>query len=265
MKRLATAAVGLPFFFVIIKYLDPRVFFTLVAVAAIVATYELHKLAERRGIHGNRILGSILALAVISTFVDDRIALPAVLAAAVILVPGLRLLSRRGSEGALESVAVTLAGAVFIGVLLGYFVRLMRVGGEMGRDLTVFLFLVVWLADAGAYYIGTLIGRRPLSPRISPAKTLEGAAGGLLMSLVAASVAKVWFFQRLEIHDVIALAVLLWAAGLVGDLAESLLKRAAAVKDCGVLFPGHGGMLDRTDSLLFGAPVLFFYYKAFLA
>ena len=110
MKRLATAAVGVPIFFVIIKYLDPRVFFGVVAVGAILATCELHQLAERRGVRASRLLGVLLALAVISTFVDDRISLAAVLAAAVILTPGLRLLSRRGSEGALEAVAVTLAG-----------------------------------------------------------------------------------------------------------------------------------------------------------
>jgi phosphatidate cytidylyltransferase len=193
------------------------------------------------------------------------VSLAAVLAIAVIVVPSRRLMAAAGVEGALESVAVTLAGILFVGIPLGYIVELMGIGDEMGRDLTVFLFLVVWIADAGAYAIGSWLGKHPLSPTISPRKTIEGAAGGLLASLLAAALAKAWFFQRLHVHDAVALAVLLWMAGMAGDLCESLLKRAAMVKDCGTLFPGHGGMLDRADSLLFGAPVLFFYYKSFMA
>jgi phosphatidate cytidylyltransferase len=255
VKRYVTAAVCLPIFYIIVKYLDPFVFFLVVSGAAVLATYELHLLAARRSIQGDRLIGAALSLAVIATFVDDRISLAVVLAAAVIVVPVWRLLTSRGTEGALESISVTLAGVLFVG----------GGGDEIGRDLIVFLFLVVWIADAGALWVGKLIGRHPLSPRVSPHKTIEGAAGGLVMSLLAAWLAKVWFFQRLQVHDVVALGILLWAAGLAGDLSESLLKRAASVKDCGTIFPGHGGMLDRTDSLLFGAPVLFFYYEAFLA
>ena len=265
MKRLATAAVGLPIVFVIIKYLNPAFFFLFVCGGAVVSTLELHDLAARRGIHADRILGCLLTLAVIYTFADDRLSLPAVLAVAAILVPSRRLLGRQGVQGALESVSVTLAGLVFIGITLGYIVGLMGIGDEMGRDLTVLLFLAVWLADAGAFAVGSWIGRHPLSPTISPRKTVEGAAGGLAGSLVGVLLAKGWFFQRLGWTDALVLAALLWMSGMAGDLAESLLKRSAEVKDCGKFFPGHGGMLDRADSLLFAAPVLFFYYNAFMA
>ena len=265
MKRIATAAVGLPILFVIIKYLNPAVFFLLVWAGAVIATLELYELAGRRGILPDRLLGTLLTLGVIYTFLDDRVSLPAVLAAAAILVPSRRLLSARGPAGALESISVTLGGLLFIGITLGYVVGLMGIGDEMGRDLTVLLFLAVWLADAGAYAVGSWIGRHPLSPTISPRKTIEGAAGGLIGSLAASALAKSWFFQRLDWADALVLAILLWVAGMAGDLAESLLKRGSGVKDCGTLFPGHGGMLDRADSLLFGAPVLFFYYRAFMA
>lgn len=265
MKRLATAAIGLPIFFVVVRYLHPWVFFAVVAAAAVLATYEFQSLAGKCGIRGCRVLGSVLSLAIIATFVDGRLSLPAVLAAAVIVVPGFCLLVSRQVEGALETVSITLAGILFVGIPLGYMVSLMGAGEEVGRDLVLLLFLVVWIADAGAYYVGSLVGKRPLSPRVSPNKTIEGAAGGLLMSLLGALLAKVWFFQRLEFHDVVALGILLWGAGMAGDLAESLLKRAASVKDTAAIFPGHGGMLDRTDSLLFGAPILFYYYRAFLA
>ena len=265
LKRLATAAIGLPIFFVIIKYLHPYVFLGLVCLAAVVATFELHLLARRKGISGDRLLGAGFTLAAVLSFADPRLSLAAVLAAAVIVIPVRRILSREGVEGALEAVCTTLAGVVLIGVTLGYMVRLMGAGGEVERDLTVLLFLAVWIADAGAYYVGSWLGRHPLAPAVSPRKTIEGALGGLVMSLAAVGLAKAWFFHRLGVQDVVALGVLLWAAGMAGDLAESLLKRSAAVKDCGSIFPGHGGMLDRADSLLFGAPVLFFYYQAFMA
>lgn len=264
MKRLATAAVGLPFLFVVIKYLNPAWFFVIVAGAAVIATLELHKLAGSRGIRPDTILGTAMTIGVIYAFLDDRVSLPAVLASSVILVPSRRLLSRSAVDGAIESVSVTLAGILILGIPLGYVIQLMGIGDEMGRDLIVFLFLMIWVADAAAYSVGSWIGKHPLS-RISPRKTVEGAVAGLAGSLLAAWIASMWFFQRLHLHDVLVLAVLLWVAGMAGDLAESLLKRAAEVKDCGTLFPGHGGMLDRADSLLFGAPVLFFYYSTFMA
>jgi phosphatidate cytidylyltransferase len=265
LKRIGTAVVGLPLLFVVIKYLNPAFFFVIVGSSAVIATWELHLLAKRRGIAADFLLGSLLTLGVVYTFVDDRVSLGSVLAAAAILVPTRGLLRKGGVEGAFESICVTLAGILFLGVTFGYIIELMGIGDEMGRDLTVFLFLVVWISDAGAYAFGSWLGRHPLSPTISPKKTIEGAGGGLLVSLIAAGIAKVWFFQRLHLHDAVLLAVLLWIAGMAGDLSESLLKRAASVKDTGALFPGHGGMLDRADSLLFGAPVLFFYYHAFMS
>lgn len=265
MKRLATAAVGAPIFFVIIKYLNPWWFIALLGAAAVLGTWELHALARRKGITGNRVLGAFFAVAVIATFADKRLDLAAVLASAVVGVPLIRLWGRRGVEGSIEAISLTLAGTLFVGIPLGYLAALMGSGDEMSRDLIVFLFLVIWLADAGAYWVGSTVGKHPLSPIVSPNKTIEGALGGLVLSLMGTALAKFWFFQKLRAGDALLLAVLLWGAGILGDLSESLLKRAAAVKDCGDILPGHGGMLDRADSLLFGAPLLFFYYKSFMA
>ncbi|HET6373375.1 MAG TPA: phosphatidate cytidylyltransferase, partial [Candidatus Polarisedimenticolia bacterium] len=167
-------------------------------------------------------------------------------------------------EGELECIGVTMAAVVFVGLLMGYCLGLLQDGDEMGRDLTVLLFWVVWLSDAAAYTAGSLWGRRKLLPAVSPGKTVEGMLAALVIAIVAALVAKFWFFHRLGMTDALALGLLLGCSGVLGDLCESLLKRAASVKDSGWLFPGHGGMLDRTDSLLFAAPVLFYYHKCFL-
>jgi len=125
-----------------------------------------------------------------------------------------------------------------------------------GRDLLVFLFLIVWVGDAFAYFLGRALGRTPLFPRVSPKKTLEGSVAGLLGSLLVGWVFAQWKWHGADGWRVIILAGSVAAAGQVGDLAESALKRGSNLKDSGSLLPGHGGLLDRMDSLLFAIPVL---------
>lgn len=138
----------------------------------------------------------------------------------------------------------------------------------MGREYLFMVLSIAWIGDSGAYIIGTKWGKHKLIPRISPKKSLEGAVGGLCFSLLAALLAR-WFFItpwasrwfNLDLHIIhyIVLGVLLGAVGQLGDLAESLLKRDAKVKDSGGIIPGHGGLLDVIDSLLFTAPVMYYY------
>lgn len=268
MKRIATALVGLPIFYLIIKFSPTWVFAALVVGAVIIGSYEYYAIAERRGFRPVKLLGALLGAGVAYTFYDARIETLDVLCLAAVLVPLLTLL-RKGFEGAgieeeLGAMATTFFPIVFLGVLLGYCPRILGDGGERGRDLVVFLFLVVWLSDAAAYGVGSLLGRRKLMPAISPAKTVEGALAALVVGVLAALAARAWFFRSLGAFDAITLGLLLGAAGMLGDLAESLIKRTGAVKDSGWIFPGHGGLLDRADSLLFAAPLLFYYHRFFL-
>jgi len=125
----------------------------------------------------------------------------------------------------------------------------------------VFLYLVIWASDTGAFYIGTAFGRRRLYAKISPKKSIEGLAGGMLAASVIAMLCKVWLVPSAGFFEAAALGAFLAAFGTVGDLVESLIKRSAGVKDSGTLIPGHGGILDRMDSMLFAAPVLFYYLR----
>jgi phosphatidate cytidylyltransferase len=118
------------------------------------------------------------------------------------------------------------------------------------------LFLVIWADDTFAYLVGRTIGRRMLFPSISPKKTLEGSVAGFVGSLLVACGFARLFWQTASLKTVILLAALVALSGQIGDLAESAMKRGANLKDSGSVLPGHGGMLDRVDSLLFGAPVL---------
>jgi phosphatidate cytidylyltransferase len=128
-----------------------------------------------------------------------------------------------------------------------------------GELLIFFLLLVTWAGDTGAYYAGMSLGRRKLAPVISPNKTVEGLIGGLMLAVLAAVGARLWFLPSFSLADCLATGLLLTGAGVLGDLAESALKRSAGVKDSGSLIPAHGGMLDRLDSLLFTAPAFYYY------
>jgi phosphatidate cytidylyltransferase len=127
---------------------------------------------------------------------------------------------------------------------------------SLGSILALFLFLVIWAGDICAYLIGRPFGRTPFFARISPRKTWEGALAGLAGSLLAAWACAHWFLARANPRTVILLAVWIAVAGQAGDLVESAIKRGANQKDSGTLLPGHGGFLDRIDSLLFGVPAL---------
>jgi len=155
---------------------------------------------------------------------------------------------------------------LYVAAFLGYLVLLrMTVDQKLAAKLLSLFFFIIFAGDTGAYYTGRLIGRRKLAPRISPGKTIEGSIGGLLASLMAALISKASFFAEIELSHALALALLMNLIGQIGDLCESLLKRGSDVKDAAAILPGHGGMLDRLDSILFNAPIIYCYYRFFLS
>ena len=171
------------------------------------------------------------------------------------------LLHRSPLEQSLRDSALTLFGVLYLGLTLGMLsmTRLL----PQGEWLIFFLLLVTWAADTGAYYVGTLYGRHRLAPTISPKKTFEGLVGGWIGAIIVAYAARWWFLPELSGFDCLILGTLLTITGLWGDLTESAMKRSVGMKDSGGILPGHGGMLDRLDSLLFTAP--FFYYYVTMA
>jgi phosphatidate cytidylyltransferase len=132
-------------------------------------------------------------------------------------------------------------------------------GPKLGLQWAFVLLIVIWTNDTAALAIGKTLGKKPLAPVLSPKKTWEGAAGGLFAGIVVAAAIQPYLFPDLRIRSIVIASVLIGIFGQLGDLAESMLKRAAAIKDSSHLIPGHGGVLDRMDSLLFAIPVLYFY------
>jgi phosphatidate cytidylyltransferase len=266
VKRIATAALLIPLLLAVIKFLDPWAFFALGALFGLVATLELCRLLAARGWPCQPWLAAGGATALAATFLMEHSEPAAPLMALLLVSTTAAMFRERDPVRAANAVPGTLFAALIVGLTLGYLVGL-RVGSgndELGQDLLLFSFAVIWLSDTAAYYGGKSLGRRRLFIRVSPGKTWEGAAFGLLGSLAGALLAHHWFFQRLLFPHWLILAVLLFLTGILGDLVESVQKRAAAAKDSGGLLPGHGGVLDRLDSFLFAAPALYYYHRYFL-
>jgi len=152
-------------------------------------------------------------------------------------------------------------GLIYIPLLLGHLILIRD--WHQGETWIFFLLAVLFAGDTAAYYVGRAFGRYKLSPRISPGKTLEGAVGGLAGNLFIGILFKIWCFPESRWGHWIALIMVIGGLGQVGDLVESMLKRSVQLKDSGKIFPGHGGLLDRIDALIFAAPALY-YFKAYL-
>lgn len=153
--------------------------------------------------------------------------------------------------------ALTVSGFLYVPLLLGHLILTREL--PHGIQWIFLLLVLVMSGDSGAYYVGSSLGRRKLYPLVSPNKSIEGAFGGLAGSLLGAIIARWIFFPELTIGDCFLVSLIIGPLGQMGDLFESLLKRSFGVKDSGTIIPGHGGMLDRLDSILFTAPALYYY------
>lgn len=162
----------------------------------------------------------------------------------------------RDLKEAAFDIAFKAFGIIYIAIPLSYLVLLRNL--VSGQWWILFVLVIIWANDTAAYFTGKTMGRHSLCPSISPKKTVEGAIGGLLGGLLAAFFFNRYLMMGLGAGGVLALSIVLGIVGIIGDLSESLLKRSAGVKDSGSLIPGHGGILDRIDSLLFSIPVLYY-------
>ncbi|MBI5181922.1 MAG: phosphatidate cytidylyltransferase [Nitrospirae bacterium] len=259
VKRVLVTIIFVPLFYIIVKYLSPVVFFIFIASGIMIGQYEFYRLFYKERLVPSITIGLACGLMLAGAFYiyNNHITPSIVVSVILFLIMVAHLFTVSRIESALADITVTFFGVFYIGWLMGHIILLRGMGA--GQNLIFFLFLVTWAGDAGAYYVGTLIGRRRLSKVISPKKTYEGAIGCVIFSIIIAFVAKYWFFSSLTDKDALILGALFGIIGQLGDFSESLLKRSAGVKDSSFLIPAHGGMLDRVDSLLFTAPLLYYY------
>ncbi len=251
-QRVLSALLLIPPFLLLVRYGSPFHFSLLVGLAVALVAWEFARLCPAGSDAWLAVLSVAGALAWQATLAAGAGAGPvAALLAAIAL--GAAVLGEEFKAGTLRA-AWAVLGALYAGGLLGA-AALIR-GLPSGEQLIYYLAAITWAADIGAYYAGRRWGRRALAPRVSPGKTLEGAAGGVAAALVAAAAGNGWAWH-LSWGAALGAALFLSLVGMVGDLAESAVKRAAGVKDSGALIPGHGGVLDRLDSLVFATPALY--------
>ena len=267
MRRILTAAVLIPAAWYLCKRAPLPYFLVAALLLAGVAAWECAAILKHRGSKPFAVLTVLATLGVVAAF-----ALPAklsiivaVLTAVAIGAPALAMMRYDAPDVMFDATITTYFPVVFVGLPIAYIVGLQTIPQPDGPDLLLLAMLCVTLSDTAAYYVGSAFGSHRMAPTISPKKTWEGAIGGVAGSVLGAVIAHLWFFRRLPLGHAIALGVVLCAAGIVGDLAESMFKRAGGVKDSSALLPGHGGVLDRVDSLLVAAPVLYYYWRVLLA
>ncbi len=254
--RITTAAIGIPVALYLMIQGGP-LFFSSVILLALAAWQEFCGLMAAAHVKVLRAAGAalVVVLGLCAWFGQPlELLLFYSLAGPVLFL--LWLWIYRGTPERLPEVAYSWFGIAYIGLLFAHFILLRRVDAMLPY---FWLALIgTWASDSGAYFVGCRYGRHYLAKNISPAKTVEGALGGMLTCLAAVLLGGIYVFA-LPARELWALGLLIAIAAPVGDLAESALKRFAGIKDSGRLFPGHGGVLDRFDSLLFVVPTVYYY------
>ncbi|HKA62629.1 MAG TPA: phosphatidate cytidylyltransferase [Methylomirabilota bacterium] len=255
-RRLLSTVVLLPLFVWMVLAGPAWLFGSVMVLAGALGQWEFTGMFERAGITSFRWLGLLGGSLVTASFalpLSEQATLTAVVL--TLLVTG--LFRREAGRAVWEPMAVTLLGIGYVNWLLGYAFWLYDLPD--GVKWVLLLVSVTWVGETAAYAIGSTVGRHKLAPVVSPRKTVEGALAQLIASVLGALVARAWFFSSLSIESAIVVGLLLGVVGQIGDLVESAIKRSLNTKDTGGLIPGHGGMLDRVDSLLVNTPVLFYY------
>jgi phosphatidate cytidylyltransferase len=277
MPRVITAVVVLPFLIasILISWLQP-LFVLLAAAAMALGLYEFYVLAKRRDLKPDAAAGYLAGAALFTVFyfndpgpTSDLLMMQMIPIIVVVFTAGTLIAGTlRGSpfDKIIASSGATILGVLYV-VLLGGHLVAVRTGfnQNLSADLLSFFFLVIMGSDIGAYYVGRAFGKHKLAPSISPGKTWEGVAGAVMAGLSMATIAHFWFFRDLPLKLALPLGAVMTILGILGDLSESAMKRSVGAKDAAKILPGHGGLLDRLDSLLFNAPVIYYFGRIYFS
>ena len=262
--RVASGVAFVPIL-ILLTWVGGPAFLVLVAAVVTIGLIEFYRMMHGRGLRPYRRLGIAASLALLWVCYQPNVAFVGFLTTAALLLVLALELRRPEARQRVEDIAVTCFGVLYVGWLSAHLVLLRELPWHAGtsyRDGSAYVllsFFVTWSCDTGAFTIGKLFGRNRPWVHISPRKSVEGSIGGLVFAVAAAFVARAWFAPFLSLRDAAAIGLLAGVFAQVGDLVESLLKRDARHGDSSDLIPGHGGVLDRFDSLFFTAPVIFYY------
>lgn len=281
--RIGTAAVLIPAVVAIVWYGSTGLVAAMAGLAVVLALLEFIAMGEPVGLHGYRLWTSVCALGVMFqqwtmterqswTLSDSlrvtrgptaaEVPLELVLLVFVLGAAAIIFMSQRPLSEALGDLSLSSAGLIFVVLPFSAVVRLDGIP-EIGPGLLLFVLALAWAGDTAAYFVGRAFGRLRMAPQLSPKKTWEGAAANLLGSLMVGVAFARWL--QIDARDMVVMAAAGNIAGQAGDLLKSAYKRSAGVKDSGTLLPGHGGMLDRVDSLILAAPTVWYYFQMVLS
>lgn len=259
-KKIVAALALIPFFAWLVGWGKPEYFLALaLPLGALVGAYELGRLTMPGHKFEQALLVMASVFACVASQTGEMEATVGAVCAIVVLTLSALLFKERDLAAIYTSTAKIVFGAVYVGLLVGVVVAIKRLEPGLGNTKLLFLlFALTWAGDAGAFFAGSLWGKRKLWPAVSAGKTWEGLVGGFVCT-IAFALGVAWFSKIWIWQDGLILGVLVGVFGPIGDLVESAIKRGANVKDSGVFLPGHGGVLDRIDSILFTAPIVYYY------
>jgi len=265
-QRVITALLGIPLVIAIIWFGEP--WFTIfMAIWGVLAVFEFYRLVAASKVPPITYFGLIWTLLfILSPHFGYGIVTPLLLASAVVL-PLIWLLLRPQKEMAFTSWAWTIVGILYVGWLLSYLVALRNIDPvnlQIGRSWVFFVMLTTFGSDTSAFFVGRAFGKHRLAPSISPGKTREGAVGGVFGAIAVSLGMGALFDLPLGYGQAVLLGFLVSIFGQLGDLVESMFKRNVGVKESGRLVPGHGGLLDRMDSVVFAGVVVYYYVLFFI-
>ena len=263
MKRLLSAIILIPAALLVVIYAHPIVYLIGIGVLGSLCLHEYFGLMKNMGIRVQSMFGFAAFWIALIALRQNLLPVPAVAVFAALLLAAFLVNMWRGSlpirERTLALLADTL-GVFYFTLFLSPAISIRYdFGDTIGLHWTIILLVIIWAGDSGALAVGKTWGKTRFAPLLSPKKSNEGALGGLLAGIVAAALLQHFLFTDLPLVHVVAVAVIAGLVGQLGDLGESMLKRAADTKDSSQLIPGHGGALDRMDSLLFAFPTLYIY------
>jgi phosphatidate cytidylyltransferase len=264
--RLLTAAVGVPAIISLLYLVNPIGFYLLVITCISIGCWELFAMTHPDD-RVARVFGLLLCQAT-SLLVYVGCGDARVMLGLLVGVPALALLFTLARIGDMATAAVRAFAMAFTPVFVAAPLTLLAVmqrdfGRHVGPGLALMSFMFAWFADTGGYFGGRFFGKRKLYELVSPKKTVEGAIGGLLGAVAGALMASLGYCREIPLSHTLPLAIVAGALGEAGDLGESLIKRSMGVKDSGAIVPGHGGILDRSDALIFTSIAVYAYALAF--
>lgn len=257
-KRWATGVIAVPILFFIIACGSETIFALLIIIVTLAGVMEYNRMVFGTALLREKVETLTAALLIlVAATTGDRVLLVAILSFTVMTSLMLNLLRIKKEGLDMIRVGKVILGVVYVPLLMSHFILVRQ--EPAGIRWIFFILVLAFSGDIAAYYVGKKLGRKKLLPEVSPGKTLEGTIGLVIGSIIGCLLFRQLFFPMLPVLHTVILGLVGSVAGQLGDLCESALKRAAGVKDSGTLLPGHGGILDRLDCLMFVTPFVYYY------